>query len=140
MSSKNVKGKGGKNRRRGANNTEGTKRELIIREEGQEYAQVLRMLGNGRLEAKCFADAKTRQCHIRGKMRKKVWINVGDIVLISTREYQDEKADVIHKYTPDEARALKAQEEIPDNIRVNEVADEGEEFSSGDDAFDFDSV
>jgi translation initiation factor 1A len=29
------------------------------------------MLGNGRLEAKCF-DGKTRLCHIRGKMRKKV--------------------------------------------------------------------
>jgi translation initiation factor 1A len=32
---------------------------------------VLRMLGNGRLEAQCF-DGRTRQCHIRGKMRKKV--------------------------------------------------------------------
>ena len=29
------------------------------------------MLGNGRLEAYCF-DGKNRQCHIRGKMRKKV--------------------------------------------------------------------
>jgi hypothetical protein len=28
------------------------------------------MLGNGRLEAYCF-DGKPRQCHIRGKMRKK---------------------------------------------------------------------
>lgn len=36
-----------------------------------EYAKVLRMLGNGRLEAYCF-DGKNRQCHIRGKMRKKV--------------------------------------------------------------------
>ena len=39
-----------------------------------EYAQVLRMLGNGRLEAFCF-DGTKRLCHIRGKMRKKVWIN-----------------------------------------------------------------
>ena len=36
-----------------------------------EYAQVLRMLGNGRLEAYCF-DGVKRLCHIRGKMRKKV--------------------------------------------------------------------
>lgn len=36
-----------------------------------EYAKVKRMLGNGRLEAYCF-DGKDRQCHIRGKMRKKV--------------------------------------------------------------------
>ena len=32
------------------------------------------MLGNGRLEAHCF-DGKKRLCHIRGKMRKKVWVN-----------------------------------------------------------------
>lgn len=49
----NNKGKGGKkfkNRKRGKNNEgEDQKRELIIKEEGQEYAEVLRMLGNGRL-------------------------------------------------------------------------------------------
>ena len=39
-----------------------------------EYAQVLRMLGNGRLEATCI-DGLKRLCHIRGKMRKKVWVN-----------------------------------------------------------------
>ena len=39
-----------------------------------EYAQVLRMLGNGRLEAMCI-DSTKRLCHIRGKMRKKVWVN-----------------------------------------------------------------
>lgn len=68
-----------------------------------EYAQVLRMLGNGRLEAQCF-DGEKRLALIRGKMRKKVWINSGDIILLSLREFQDEKADVIQKYTPDEAR------------------------------------
>jgi hypothetical protein len=36
-----------------------------------EYAQVTKMLGNGRLEAMCFDDVK-RLCHIRGKLRKKV--------------------------------------------------------------------
>ena len=33
-------GKGGKNRRRGKNENEAEKRELIFKEEGQEYAQV----------------------------------------------------------------------------------------------------
>lgn len=48
------------------------------------------MLGNGRLEGKCF-DGTTRLCHIRGKMRKKVWVNANDIVLVGLREYQDDK-------------------------------------------------
>jgi hypothetical protein len=30
--------------------------------------------GNGRLEAQCI-DGTKRLCHIRGKMRKKVWVN-----------------------------------------------------------------
>ena len=66
-----MSGKGGKNRRRGKNENESDKRELVFKEDGQEYAQVVKMLGNGRLEAYCF-DGVTRLCHIRGKLRKKV--------------------------------------------------------------------
>lgn len=87
------------------------KRELILKEEGQEYAKVVRMLGNGRLEAEC-QDGKQRLGHIRGKMRKKVWINQGDVILLSLRDYQDEKGDVIQKYNPDETRDLRTQGEI----------------------------
>ena len=43
----------------------------MFKEDGQEYAQVTKMLGNGRLEAQCF-DGEKRLAHIRGKMRKKV--------------------------------------------------------------------
>ena len=39
------KGKGGKNRRRGKNEAENDKRELVFKEHGQEYAQV--RLGQG---------------------------------------------------------------------------------------------
>jgi translation initiation factor 1A len=101
-----------------------------------EYAQVTKMLGNGRLEAQCF-DGEKRLAHIRGKMRKKVWINQGDIILLSLREFQDAKADVILKYTADEARNLKAYGELPENAKINETdtfAGDGEEEV----AFDFD--
>lgn len=113
------------------------KRELILREEGQEYAQVVRMLGNGRLEANCF-DGKTRLAHIRGKMRKKMWVNQGDIVLLGLREFQDGKADVIHKFSADEARRLKAQGEIPDNATINTTDAMGE--TEEDCAFDFEDI
>jgi translation initiation factor 1A len=78
------------------------------------------MLGNGRLEAMCF-DGTKRLCHIRGKLRKKVWINQGDIILVGLRDYQDAKADVILKYNPDEARNLKAYGEIPESAKINET-------------------
>ncbi len=37
------------------------------------------------------ADGVTRLAHIRGKMRKKVWVSAGDTVLVGTRDYQDGK-------------------------------------------------
>lgn len=85
-----------------------------------EYAQVVKMLGNGRLEALCF-DGEKRLAHIRGKLRKKVWINQGDIILLSLRDYQDEKGDVILKYNADEARSLKAYGELPETAKINET-------------------
>lgn len=76
-------GKGGKNRRRGKNENESDKRELIFKEDGQEYAQVVKMLGNGRLEANCF-DGVSRLCHIRGKLRKKVSPGIIVLELVSS--------------------------------------------------------
>ena len=43
-----------------------------------------------------------------------MWINSGDIILLGLRDYQDTKADVILKYTPDEARNLKTYGELPE--------------------------
>ncbi|KQK18245.1 eukaryotic translation initiation factor 1A [Brachypodium distachyon] len=126
------KGKGGKNRKRGKNEADDDKRELVFKEDGQEYAQVTRMLGNGRCEAICV-DGTKRLCHIRGKMHKKVWIAAGDIVLVGLRDYQDDKADVILKYMNDEARLLKAYGELPDTLRLNEGVDvDGPEEGDGD--------
>jgi len=131
------KGKGGKNRRRGKNENEGLKRELVFKEDGQEYAQVTKMLGNGRLEAMCF-DGVKRLCHIRGKLRKKVWINQSDIILVGLRDYQDAKADVIQKYSADEARNLKSYGEFPESIKISDTVD----FVGGDldEDIEFDEV
>ena len=140
------KGKGGKNRKRGKNvNIEEAKRELVYKEDGQDYGQVIRMLGGGHLEALCFGDGKTRVCHIRGKMRKKIWVNKGDVVLLGLRHFEDSKADIILKYSNEEARELQRQCEIPhltsesiasnvetkdDIIFVEEASDTNEESSA----------
>ncbi|RQO99949.1 hypothetical protein POPTR_014G093801v4 [Populus trichocarpa] len=58
------KGKGGKNRKRGKNDADDEKRELIFKEDEQEYAQVIRVLGNGRCET-CCIDGLQRLGHIR---------------------------------------------------------------------------
>ena len=58
----------------------------------------------------------------------------GDIVLLALREYQDTKADVIGKYSPDEARELKKRGELPATVRVNDIG--GLEDAAADDKED----
>lgn len=45
-------------------------------------------------------------------------METGDIVLVSLREYEDDKADIIHKYYEGEAVQLIRAEEIPDTGRL----------------------
>merc|ERR1719150_3352412 len=85
----------------------------------------------------CF-DGVQRLCHIRGKMRKKVWIGQSDIILIGLRDYQDARADVILKYSADEARSLKSYGEFPEAVKINETVTFGEEGI--DDDIEFDDV
>merc|ERR1719262_70786 len=66
----------------------------------------------------CF-DGTKRLCHIRGKLRKRQWINTSDIILVGLREYQDAKADVIMKYNGDEARRLKNMGHLPDSVNID---------------------
>ena len=101
---------------------QGEKRELLIKEEGQDYAQILRLLGQGRVEANCFDGPTKRMCTIRGKLRNRVWMNAGDIILVSLRDFGDEKADVFHKFYPEEAFELQELGEIPANVVINEGA------------------
>merc|ERR1711898_78972 len=75
-----------------------------------------------------------------GKSRRRVWISQGDIVLVGLRDFQDEKADVILKYSADEARNLKAYGELPETAKINESS-EAVEFGDDDDVeFDFDEI
>jgi translation initiation factor 1A len=103
--------RGGKKAKRGKNQSDAPVKELILREDGQEYAKVIKMLGSCRVSALCN-DGKQRQCLIRGKMRKKVWIKKDDIILIGLRDFQDGKADVIGKYSDEEARRLEKMGEL----------------------------
>lgn len=85
---------------------------IQIRETGQQYAIVIKNLGGCHLEVLCY-DGITRMAHIRGKMRKRQWITVGDVLLIGQRDYQDSKCDVLLKYKHEQIIKLKEWGEIP---------------------------
>ena len=71
-------------------------------------------------------------------MRRRVWITAADIILVSLRDFQDDKADVIDKYTPDEARKLKQFNQIPENVQIHEAEEEqkGDDVVFGDEEED----
>jgi translation initiation factor 1A len=92
-------------------NNENKERELLFKLDGQEYAQVLRILGDRRVALSSF-DGIARTGLIKGKMLNEE-IEKGDIVLIGLREFQHDKADVIHKYISHEIIKLQTYGELP---------------------------
>jgi translation initiation factor 1A len=83
-------------------------REFLMPNDGQGFAVVQDMLGNGRVRCLC-EDETVRIGRIRGSMRKfknKVIIGRGDLVIVGLRDYEDDKVDIMHKYTHDECSTL----------------------------------
>ena len=113
--------KGGKKHKRGKNTSE-IKPITIFKDDGQVYARILKILGNGRFTLQCFNKKYTKEDKsefeiisneclgiIRGKMRKRVWINNNDIVIASLREFEVGKVDIIHKYNAEEHHLIKSE-------------------------------
>ena len=95
-------------------NRETKNRHLEEPEEGQCYAIVQDLLGNGRLRALC-SDNQIRLAKIRGSLRKsshKILIEKNDLILVSMRDFED-KIDVLHKYTYEEANYIIQTFEVP---------------------------
>lgn len=62
-------------------------------------------------------------------------------MLVSLRDYQDGKCDVILKYNADEARQLKAMGHLPDNAKINATDAIGEDDEDEKDSgFVFDDI
>ncbi len=85
---------------------------IYERQPDQMYGRVIRLLGGCNAVVYCN-DNRERLCHIRGSMRKKTWISVGDIVLISTRDLArrgdsvTERGDICARYDPSVFEKLK---------------------------------
>jgi len=67
----------------------------------------VKMLGFDRILVKC-QDGHERMCRIRGKIKRRVWIREGDIVLVSPWDFQSEsRGDIIWRYTRGQADWLR---------------------------------
>ena len=117
------KKKGGKKKSKG--NKEGVthSRTLELKDELQEYAKILKLQGDRRIIV-MLPDSSEVLAIIPGRFRKRVWMGPGDVIVVSHREFQDGKMDVIYKYHTEEIRSLHKMGEIPDFFTEN-IGEEG---------------
>lgn len=75
--------------------------------QGEVFGVVTAMVGAGKMTVDC-EDGFTRLCRIPGKIRKRVWVRQGDLVLITPWVVQtNERADIEWRYTRTQASWLK---------------------------------
>ncbi len=87
--------------------SEGAIGELVYPRQGEVLGVVTKLLGFDRIMVKC-QDGAERLCRIRGKMKRRVWIREGDIVIVSPWEFQtDKRGDVVWRYTHSQADTLR---------------------------------
>tara|TARA_B100001094_G_scaffold324150_1_gene376258 strand:+ start:232 stop:681 length:450 start_codon:yes stop_codon:yes gene_type:complete len=123
--------KGGKKHKRGKKAYSESKA-LRMKEDGQEYAQITACKGNCRFGVMCF-DGKERMAIMCGAMKKRNFVNMNDVVLVSLRDFQDNKCDIIDKYDENQVRKLKEEGHVPNSINL----DEENEYFNGDDGIEF---
>lgn len=64
-------------------------------------------VGGSRMKVRCI-DGRTRICRIPGRLKRKLWIREGDVLLIEPWELSgNEKGDVAYKYKPLQVEHLK---------------------------------
>src|SRR3989344_6169868 len=77
-------------------------------------------LGASRMRVRCL-DEKTRICRIPGRLKRKMWIQERDLVLVEPWEMGgDEKGDIIFKYRPSQVEWLKKKGYLKQLEEVNE--------------------
>ena len=110
------------------------------------YAKIITTLGDCRFI--CLIDTGQELVgRNSGSAKKRGHINVGDIVLVSKRDFEtgitrSEKVDILHKYNPDTARKLQNWGELDFLKSQDTQTDMGDliGFSNHDDDIDFNDI
>jgi translation initiation factor 1A len=114
--------------------------------EGQSVARVLKKLGDRNFLLWCN-DGKERIAHVRGKLKKRVWIDIGDVVLYSERgdnlnltleSKSSERGDILAKYDRSVYNQLKKYPGVNPKLFTNiESLDSAARAAGGEDDFGF---
>lgn len=75
--------------------------------EKQSFGVVDQRLGASRMRVRCL-DSRSRICRIPGRLKRKLWVREGDLVLVEPWELGGEdKGDIIFKYRASQIEWLK---------------------------------
>jgi translation initiation factor 1A len=72
----------------------------------EQFAFADLMMGANHIRVRCY-DGVTRMGRIKGKIKKRVWIREGDILIVTPWSFQDDKCDIIYRYLPPQADWLR---------------------------------
>jgi len=87
--------------------SEGELNQLVVPSANDILGVAIKLLGYDRILVKC-QDGNERLCRIRGKMKRRVWIREGDVVLVSPWDFQsDKRGDLIWRYTKAQSEMLR---------------------------------
>ncbi len=85
------------------------RRRMRLPREGEVLGVVLGLMGGSRMKIAC-KDGKERMCRVPGKLKNRIWVREGDVVIVRPGEIEaDKKGDVIWRYFPTQARILKEE-------------------------------
>ena len=80
---------------------------MILPSENDVLGEAQKMLGYDRIMVKC-QDGKERLCRVRGKLKRRAWIRLGDIVLVSPWDFQsDKRGDIFWRYRKNQTDFLR---------------------------------
>lgn len=80
--------------------------QMMLPKESDLIATVEKMLGNDRMNLR-LPNGKVMIGRIIGRLRRRVWIREGDVVLVSPWEFESDKGDVFYRYTKDQIKTLR---------------------------------
>jgi len=100
---------------------------MPYRRNGEMFARVTDIYGQERMGVYC-EDGKHRMGRIRGKIKKRVWIRKGDLVIVNPWEFeteikgQKEKCEISWRYLKHEISWLIRRDKIPENLDLNSIS------------------
>lgn len=88
---------------------------LPRRNRGEIFGVANQLLGAARIRVMC-EDNVSRMGRITGKMKKKMWIREGDLLIIRPWGFQVGKADILFRYSRTQAQYLSRRNMLPSTM------------------------